>query len=399
MILSVRRPFPLFVAGLAILQAGLSLDGITSAQGYADLGRGLSGLSRSIGALAPLVLLVPIGILLDRTRPRAALLTMGLLAAAATVFTWFASSLWFASFPYAVLVGVTSATLVVAAPIAQETYVPAVAGRDRLLRSNAFMFAASALAAAGADLLFSQSRFFGWLSLPFPAVLLLVAVALFWLMRTPSEQAPSEQAPSEQALPAPGFLEVVRFARAQPVIRAIGAYLVLTAIFEPMASEGGADVPGLRAGALTFDLLDLAAAVAGAGLAVLLGRGMGMLRLAWVAVVATQPFALLLLLADDTPWGVACHWLALYVPLTGWTVTAIALLGLRQEVVPDGMLGRVAVLLILIAIPPMVVGQALVYLPALVAVPLGVAGLLVAARPLWKAERVAEPETETPVAG
>ncbi|NUO97623.1 MAG: hypothetical protein HOW59_06805 [Nonomuraea sp.] len=183
------------------------------------------------------------------------------------------------------------------------------------------------------------------------------------------------------------------------MIRAIGAYLVLTAIFEPMASEGGVDVPGLRAGALTFDLLDLAAAVAGAGLAVLLGRGMGMLRLAWVAVVATQPFALLLLLADDTPWGVACHWLALYVPLTGWTVTAIALLGLRQEVVPDGMLGRVAVLLILIAIPPMVVGQALVHLPALVAVPLGVAGLLVAARPLWKAERVAEPETETPVAG
>ncbi|NUR82598.1 MAG: hypothetical protein HOY71_00765, partial [Nonomuraea sp.] len=295
MILSVRRPFPLFVAGLAILQAGLSLDGITSAQGYADLGRGLSGLSRSIGALAPLVLLVPIGILLDRTRPRAALLTMGLLAAAATVFTWFASSLWFTSFPYAVLVGVTSATLVVAAPIAQETYVPAVAGRDRLLRSNAFMFAASALAVAGADLLFSQShRFFRWLSLPFPAVLLLVAVALFWLMRTPSEQAPSEQAPSEQApseqtLPAPGFLEVVRFARSQPVIRAIGAYLVLTAIFEPMASEGGVDVPGLRAGALTFDLLDLAAAVAGAGLAVLLGRGMGMLRLAWVAVVATQP--------------------------------------------------------------------------------------------------------------
>ncbi|NUR91103.1 MAG: hypothetical protein HOY71_44105 [Nonomuraea sp.] len=131
--------------------------------------------------------------------------------------------------------------LIVAVALASESYVPAVAGRDRLLRANVLVFAATPVVGFLVGLVFDGFR---RLSLPVVMVPLVAAVVTFWTMRTPVVAAPRVS-----------FGEVVRLTRTQPVIRAISGYVVLTALAEPPASGHrlpahgfGHDRPGRRGG-------------------------------------------------------------------------------------------------------------------------------------------------------
>nr|BFE81537.1 hypothetical protein GCM10020093_041380 [Planobispora longispora] len=188
-----------------------------------------------------------------------------------------------------------------------------------------------------------------------------------------------------------------------PVLRAIALYLVLSVLFEGVIDEAGDELRspyGTEAAGLSW--LWWGASPTGALLAVLLYRRVGALRLAWLTVLVTQPFALLFALGG-TVWETAGQVLGTYVPGMGWTLTAIILLSHRQAVTPDRLLGRTGATLFMIAGLAGILEGPLESLadalaegvsPLLILV-LGTAGALTAAVPLMRVRARAGAEERT----
>jgi hypothetical protein len=98
-----------------------------------------------------------------------------------------------------------------------------------------------------------------------------------------------------------------------------------------------------------------AATSIGAVLAVLLRRRAGALRLAWVAVLVSQPFALLVLAGMD--WGLIPYVLGRAVPWAGAALAGVTLLSHRQAITPSRLLGRSGATLIIALVVAEVAGS------------------------------------------
>ena len=153
--------------------------------------------------------------------------------------------------------------------------------------------------------------------------------------------------------------EGIRFTVKQPVLRAIILYLVVSALFAELVDEVTDEAMRVAVDAAVRDtplgefywwsvtVPVYGAPLLGALLAVLLYRRLGAFRLAWSAVLVSQPFTLLLALSG-TDWGQLWYTIGRFVPLTGTIVVAIALLSHRQAITPDRLLGRVGGLLLVL---------------------------------------------------
>lgn len=391
------RPLVPFVAGAVVLQIALWAE--TSLAGVFLVFLDMDGLLDVLpvillAGLLALLLPVPLGVLVDRVARRSALVWSGVAGAVAL-----------GSLVPAVLTGtVTQVHLMLAlgavmlvaftSVLSVEAYLPAVTGRDRFVPVNALLYG---VASAGALI---SAATMGPLYTPLvvtvlavPAAGFVVAALLFRQVDVAEEPAPPRAGLWGEAV------EGVRFTLTHPQLRAIAVYLVALSLLQRLIARpaGSAEV---------LESIVLLAPLVGALAAVLLHRRTEALRLAWLAVVVTSPFALLFAF----PSGAIGYTLGEALPLAGAATAAIALLSHRQVITPPRLLGRsggtLLTLVALAAIPGVVLkGMADQYLgdlgssllPALAA-----AGVLAAAVPLIRSSRYepsSDVEEDTPAAG
>ncbi|MFD8534423.1 MFS transporter [Streptosporangium canum] len=403
-----RRRLLLFLTGGISQQVGMFVQGAVvtlSAIILLETSYSQIGLTQAIGTLLALLLALPLGVLIDRARRRSALVATGLLSAGLLASVVVAAWLQVITVPHFMVVTVALAILQTVGEGAQNAYLPAVVGRDRLVPVNAALVGVASISPLVISLLANNRS-----DTVVPVILSVAAVAFAasaLLFR--SIDAP-EEPPGPQVRWWREAIEGVRFILMHPVLRAITVYLVVSVLLEPVIEEA-TQVPHPEEG-VRNDLIELlpmmiyAAPVVGALLAALLYRRVGTFRLAWLAVLVTQPFALLLALTD-TAWGLVWYLLGTFVPWAGWTATALALLSHRQVITPGRLLGRMGGTLalfiglagvagsflepladFLIGLGSFTEARSLAGLPVLV---LGTAGLLAAAVPLLKVRHLTEP--------
>lgn len=382
MITSSRR-LALYVAGGTALQVALwadaSLVGVTlmfqGGEGFHSFGTAIL-----LAGVLAFLLPVPMGVLVDRAARRSALVWSGV-----------AGSVALGSLAVAALAGVVTTahvmlalgvvTLVaVTGALALEAYLPAVTGRHRFVPVNALLYGVASVGTFGFAVtteLPSAPAFV--VVLVVPAVGFALSALLFRYVDVPQDPAPPRQGVWPEAVAG------VRFTLRHPVLGAIAGYLVALAALGQLIDAPRPD--GLADG---WDLVTmLAPPLVGVPAAVMLHRRVGALRLAWVAVLATQPFALLLAF----PSGAAGYVLGQALPLAGAATAAIALLSHRQAITPSRLLGRSGGTLVMLVALAAIVGSVLETLLSLagagrswLAVP-ATAGVLAAAVPLLRASR------------
>ncbi|MFB4279157.1 MFS transporter [Nonomuraea sp. MTCD27] len=300
--------------------------------------------------LAAILLGLPFGVLIDRVRRRSVLIAMALLGTTALAAVAAADGAGLLGGPLLFTVLMVTTALGALAPIGSETYLPSVVGRERLVTANALLsvspsFIMFALAAA-----LSLADHLDEVGFPIVVGVLMAVAALAFRGVTAVEEPPP---------PRTGFwreaAEGVRFTVREPALRAIAVYLVASELFEQVAHEvmnetrqaaaAAGDLPMGYFYSLMSTFSSVASLLLGALLAVLLHRRHAPFRLAWAALLASQPFTLLLALSG-TAWGQLWHAFGTFVPQTGTVIVAILLISHRQAITPDRLLGRVSGLLV-----------------------------------------------------
>ncbi|MDF5754487.1 MFS transporter [Spongiactinospora sp. TRM90649] len=300
----------------------------------------------------PVLLGLPFGVLVDRVRHRRSIVVVLVLATAAGIASVaLANALDSAGWSHIVAVMMMTTVLMAMVPIGQDAWLPSVVSHDLLVPANA---ALTVLPAAFLVTVVPALTPVGAIEGAFllaPCVLLVIATVAFG--RVDAEETPPPRGDLWREV-----TEGVRFTLGDPVLRAIALYLVLSELFLTFGDEiTGAMMSGARRDMSTGDVYTLmvvlpavVAPLVGAALAVLLYRRLGTFRLAWTAVLVTQPCTLLLAL-PDLPGGSLWYLLGTGVPWTGTIIATITLLSHRQTITPDRLLGRVGgVLLTLVGL-------------------------------------------------
>ncbi|MFC5825954.1 MFS transporter [Nonomuraea insulae] len=297
-----------------------------------------------------LVLLgLPLGVLLDRARSRrTVMMAMALLCAAAAVSVSAADGLGGVGGPHVVAVLMATTALGALAPIGVETCLPAVAGRERLVPANVLLYLMPAVLFLALAPLSSLLDSDDGSLLIFAGALLLCAALGFRLVRADEEPPPPRSGFWREAA------EGVRCTAREPALRAIALYLVMSELFAEVTVETATkarEVASLTGGLSVGEIMTYpayASFLLAPLLAMLLHRRLGAFRLAWVSVLVTEPFALLLALTG-TEWGHLWYLAGTIVPRTGAIIVFIALTSHRQAITPDRLLGRVSGLLLAVA--------------------------------------------------
>lgn len=356
---SPRRRLLLFLAGGTGLQIGAFAEGnllwtgamIPMGAGYAEI-----GLAHLVTMLLMLLFTLPLGVLVDRVRRGTALAVTGGLAAG--LLGSLALAIWLEAVTWPHLLLVTPAVMMVRGTggLAQEAYLPAAVERDGLVPVNAVMLIVGSAGSFGVGFLLSGSPGVTAAAVGVAALGAAISAWLFGVIRAPEEPAPPRTGVWREAVAG------VRFTLTHPVLRAIVVCLFgLTAMREPieefavtpLLAEGGEVT---RPEAVLSWLVYLATPI-GAVLAVLLYRRVGTFRLAWAAVLVSQPFALLVLAGMD--WGPIWYVLGRLVPWAGAAVVAVTLLSHRQAITPSRLLGRSGATLIITLVVAEVAGSSL----------------------------------------
>ena len=344
-----RRRFLLFLTGGIGQQVGAYVQGgvvTLAAIIMLDMGYAQIGSTQMVGTILAVLLALPLGVLIDRVRRRPVLVATGLLSAGLLVSVVLAIWLRVLTVPHFMVMVVALAILQAVGSGAQEAYLPDVVGRDRLVPVNAVLFGLASigflvlplLVNGGSDAVVS-------VVLSVAAVAFAASALLFRGIDAP------EEPPGPRARWWPETVEGARFTLTHPVLKAMTVYLIASVLLGPVIEEA-TRVPRREDGTHS-DLIELlqmvtyAAPVTGALLAALSYRRLGTFRLAWSAILVTQPFTLLLALTD-TAWGPIWYLLGAFVPWAGWTATALALLSHRQVITPGRLLGRTGGTLVLL---------------------------------------------------
>ncbi|GAA2211357.1 MFS transporter [Nonomuraea monospora] len=402
------RRLPLF--GLAAALSALSLTFIMPVLfGLRDPSMILYGLRGEAMLIAAILVAPLLGALVDRARSRRTVLVAmawaGVVAlAAATVAAQGPDAV---SGPVFTAVAVTTSAVTALAPVGEQAYLPSIVGRERLVTANAVLHVLPLLVMVVFGAALSWADGDG----------LVLAVAVAAMAACAAVAFRGVQADEEPPSPRTGLwretLEGLRFTFREPVLRAIALCVMVTGLTGGFIEE----MEGAARGALAdHETISLSMMVTGYGatalgplVAVLLHRRLGAYRLAVAALLASQPFLLLLTLSGG-PWW---YTLGNLVPQAGMIVVSIALLSHRQAITPDRLLGRVSGTLIAVVTLSETLGNVLLGrpgdwlaedasspLPLLTGLVVATALSMAAAVPLLRARHLAaaprEPESALP---
>ncbi|MEV1001724.1 MFS transporter [Nonomuraea sp. NPDC050202] len=321
----------------------------------------LRGLAATVAALlvAPLL-----GVLVDRARRRrTVLVALALVGAAGLAITRGAAAGWDAAGAPAAATGmIMVGCLTALGPVGQEAYLPAIVGRDRLVSANALLYVLpqGVMVAIGVLLAWAEPE--GPALVIVVCALLVLAAAAFRGVEAVEPVQGAQTAQTVEAVEAVEAVEEpsraglwreamegVRFTLREPALRAIALCLMVTTLsaeFTDEVEDAARDalvhgVPASGYFSLSLTVIGYGSIILGPPAAVLLHRRLGTYRLAWVALLASQPFTLLLALSGGAG-GFIWYTAGKLVPLAGAIVVTIALTSHRQAITPDRLLGRVS---------------------------------------------------------
>ncbi|MBG0830899.1 MFS transporter [Planomonospora sp. ID67723] len=302
-------------------------------------------------AMATLLFLLPAGVWIDRLSHRSVLVNTALAQAVLTVtvpIAWWAEAL---SPLHLQLAGIGSGIASAFGTVAWASYLPRIVDADRLLPANAALSTAAEVQGLALhhaldkplDALFrSMSASAG----PLLKVLAMLASALLVRRIDVPEEAPDRAArrPLLRELGAGvGFLLSRRDLRGLVIAGALGYFclLVLSTVYGMLAVAwrflGEKQDPAAHAWLIGGEPLG---ALAGALVAWPLARRLGGVRTAWLPLVVTQPFLLLIPFVPDD-WPALLHLAPTFVQGAGFTIAVIAQTSYLQREIPDGLRGRV----------------------------------------------------------
>ncbi|MBE3014718.1 hypothetical protein IL992_36910 [Microbispora sp. NEAU-D428] len=345
-----RRRFALFALAAVIVCVShpLAEPALWTADGSV-LTKILVMVDRSVEPVAILVLALPLGVLIDRTRRRSVLVMSALLGAAALTSVAAAGALGAPTWPLLLAVMPGSGVLAMVTAVGQDAYLPSVVRRERLVPANALLTLLPRIVVM--PVMLTGTIWWGYGFLFAVGLALAVAAALFRGVSAVEGPPPPKAGMWRETT------EGIRFTVRHPVLRAIALYLVLSALFSEITDAVAGEAwdtafDGLGGTSIESSwLLRITPAygppVLGALVAVLLHRRLGAFRLAWWALLVSGPFTLLLAMSGTGPgwiWSV----LGTAVPATGAVITAVALLSHRQAVTPLRLLGRTGALLVVL---------------------------------------------------
>ncbi|GIH68658.1 MFS transporter [Sphaerimonospora thailandensis] len=361
-----RRRFLLFA--LAVTAIGVSFTfaepGLTGIGLWLRDLRGVIFIRGIMEAVAILLLALPLGVLIDRVRRRPVMVLTPLLGTAAVASVAAADGLGVLSGPHLIAVMTVTGTLAMAAQLGQDAYLPSVVGRARLLPANALLSVLPQIFLVGVIALPSSLAGHEIWFLVVISVVMAGGALLFRGVDAVEPPPPPRVGLRREVA------EGIRFTVKHPVVRAIAIYLVLSALFAELSDEVTTEARKMMidagvgytsvGGFLLWSTMTSAygAPILGALLAVLLHRRLGTFRLAWSAMLVSQPFMLLLALSG-TAWGHIWYVIGTAVAWAGATVAAIALLSHRQAITPDRLLGRVGGVLVVLTSLAGAVGELL----------------------------------------
>ncbi|GAB3143771.1 MFS transporter [Microbispora hainanensis] len=364
---------------------------------------------QTVEPVAILVLALPLGVLIDRTRPRSVLVLSALLGAAALASVPAAGALGAPTWPLLLAVMPASGVLAMVTGLARDACLPSVVRPERLLPANVLLLALLPQIVV-VPMKLTGAVWQGPAFLFATGLALAVAAALFRGVSTVEEPPPPRAGLRRETA------EGIRFTARHPALRAIAFYLVLSALVAEITAAAAGEAwetafRGLNgAGSGPAWWLMSAPAyvppVLGALVALLLHRRLGTFRLAWWALIVTGPFTLLLALSGTGP-GWVWYVLGAVVPRTGSLVASVALLSHRQTVTPRRLLGRTgAVLVVLTSVADGVAGllegpaERLAELGGVAPAAVATVAALATAVPLLRARRSADHDaTRPPITG
>ncbi|TQS26687.1 MFS transporter [Microbispora sp. KK1-11] len=346
-----RRRFALFALAAAVVCVSYPLaePALWTPDGSV-LTKLLIMFDRTVEPVAILVLALPLGVLIDRTRRRSVLVVSALLGAAALASVPAAGALGAPTWPLLLAVMPASGVLAMVTGLGRDAYLPSVVRRGRLLPANVLLLVLLP------QIVVVPMRLTGaiWQGPAFPfavGLALAAAAALFQGVSAVESPPPPRVGLWRETA------EGIRFTARHPALRAIALYLVLSALSAEIADAVAGEAweaafLGLRGtnSGYAWWLMSGPAyipSVLGALLAVLLHRRLGTVRLAWWALLVSGPFTLLLAMSGTGP-GWIWYVLGTAVPAAGTLIAAVALLSHRQAVTPHRLLGRTGALLVVL---------------------------------------------------
>lgn len=304
-------------------------------------GAGEVGLLSALGMLTVLVLGLPAGAWVDRARRRPLMVAADLARAALLLsvpVAWWLGWLTMGQL-YLVATLVGAGTLVF--DVAAVSLLPGLVGRDRLTAANSALVSTSSamdIAGRGAAGVLVQA-------VGAPMAVLLDAASHLWSaawLRGVHEPAPVRDVrpPLREQIG-----EGLRFLTGNRTLVAIAAQGAMVNLAFPLCS---ALLPVLLVAELGLPAWVLGAYLAagsagvltGSAVAHLIGRRFGTARAAWLVSLVTTPASLVVPLLDRGGWLWAAG-LAWFVLMVRTGVNNVLLVSLRQQITPDGMLGRV----------------------------------------------------------
>ena len=339
------RDLRLLLAGQAASELGSQVGGIALPL-VAVLGLGAGplqvGLLTAAGTLSFAVLALPAGVWVDRVARRPVLVGADLVRGVALLTVPVAAGLHRLSLVQLAAVALAAGMARVLFDVASPSYLPALVGRDQLVRANAWLESSrSATQLTGPGL-------GGWLVQLAGAPLAVAADAASFLASAGCLLAIGTVEPrparSGRRSLRRELAEGLRFVLGQPVLRAITACTALTNLL--WAAAGTVQLlflvhqVGLDPAAIG---LLLSAGAAGGLVAALaatrVARGADTTRLIWLPVTVTAPFALCTPLTAPG-WRVALLPLGVAVTSFGQVLYNIAQMSYRQALCPPELLGR-----------------------------------------------------------
>ncbi|MFD3515434.1 MFS transporter [Streptomyces sp. NPDC058657] len=300
------------------------------------------GVLQAAQTVAFLILGLPAGVLVDRSRRRPVLIVCDLLRAALMVLI--AVGFFLDRMTFAVLLGASLLTGFATAffEIAYQAYIPVVVGRDRLVEGNARLESTNAVSRTagptlGGTLVQVAS---GAAAASVQAVGHLVSAFLLSRIRTPEpvpERPPGRRMGAE-------IREGLRFVLRDPVFRAItgsaATYNFFYAVALPLVMLLLVDEVGLS-GTLVGVLMAVSGVggVLGAAFAGRLAAALGQVRAMWLAYLFTVPTALLIPLTGEG-WAALLFAVPWFAMSFGIIVYNVGQVSIRQALCPPDMLGR-----------------------------------------------------------
>lgn len=343
-----RRDLHLLFAAAAASKLGLQVGSLALplvAVLALSASPGEVGLLATLTTAAFLLIGLPAGVWVDRMRRRgvmiAADLARAVLYASVPVAWWLGALTIEQLYAVALLTGVATVFFDVSA----QSYLPHVAGRDRLIEANSVLGSIDSVVHIGGR---SAAGFLVQLASA-PAAVVVTAVGYLvsggFLLGIRRPEAPVEvEGAAARAPMLRSIGDGVRFVAGHPVLRAVavagamtnlGMQLVLVML--PVLLV---DRLGLSAGVLgLFFAVGGVSGLIGAAMATRVVRRLGAGRVLWLLGVVIAPAGLLVPLIDSGPW--------LWLAGLGWVIVVykiavdnVVLVSFRQKVTPDHLLGR-----------------------------------------------------------